>query len=50
MQTVTFGPTLLTNDWKAIRLRKRWICLGLRLGGRGKFVYDDASGDQAKDL
>jgi hypothetical protein len=43
---VTLVPTLLTNDGK-LRLGIGGYA-GLRLGGRGKFVYDDASGDKQK--
>lgn len=43
---VTLVPTLLTNDGK-LRLGIGGYA-GLRLGGRGKFVYDDANGDKQK--
>jgi hypothetical protein len=43
---VSLVPTLLTNDGK-LRLGIGGYA-GLRLGGRGKFVYDDANGDKQK--
>jgi len=43
---VSLVPTLLTNNGK-LRLGVGGYA-GLRLGGRGKFVYDDASGDKQK--
>ncbi|WP_075352487.1 hypothetical protein [Algoriphagus marinus] len=43
---ISLVPTILTNDGK-LRLGIGGYA-GVRLGGRGKFVYDDASGDQQK--
>ncbi len=43
---VTLVPTLLTNDGK-LRLGIGGYA-GLRLNGRGKFVYDDPEGDKQK--
>lgn len=43
---LTLVPTLLSNDGK-LRLGIGGYA-GFRLGGRGKFVYDDANGDRQK--
>ncbi len=43
---VSLVPTLLTNDGK-LRIGIGGYA-GLRLGGRGKFVYDDADGEKQK--